>query len=342
MSRAQLTSTVEQNSAGAASPFLAGKNKIINGDFGVWQRGTSFSANNSYTADRWYTNWDGTGATRAFSQQTFTPGTAPVNGYESTYFYRFNQSVAGSGGTYNVLLQKIEDVRIFANQTVTISFWAKAAANITMPSVAVGQDFGSGGSGAVYTTAGSNFALTTSWQRFTATVLFPSISGKTIGTGSNLGLFLYMPLNTTFTVDVWGIQLEAGSVATPFTTASGTVQGELALCQRYYSKSYPQSATPGTTSLSNVNGYFAPVTYANPGDGRLTISFPQIMRTAPTIIVYSPNSGTTAKWFNEASATDVNAATQQIEDGRFTVYINGGTVNVKTYLYIHYTANAEL
>ena len=50
MSRAQLTSTVEQNTGGAVSPYVAGKNKIINGDFGIWQRGTSFSnpANETY------------------------------------------------------------------------------------------------------------------------------------------------------------------------------------------------------------------------------------------------------------------------------------------------------
>ena len=148
MSRAQLTSTVEQSNGGAVAPFLAGKNKIINGDFGIWQRGTSFSNPSSlaYTADRWAIYYDGSGATRTISQQAFTTGAAPVSGYESSFFYRYAVSVAGSGNTANLLRQYIENVRNFAGQTATVSFWAKASANITVPSVGTTQNFGTGGS----------------------------------------------------------------------------------------------------------------------------------------------------------------------------------------------------
>ena len=55
MSRAQLTSTVEQNSAGAAAPVVAGKNFLANGAQEIWQRGTTIAASSSafYSADRW-------------------------------------------------------------------------------------------------------------------------------------------------------------------------------------------------------------------------------------------------------------------------------------------------
>jgi len=60
-------------------------NAIINGAFDIWQRGTSFSAS-GYTADRWSSDFV-TGA-GTISQQAFTPGAAPVTGYEGTYFLR--------------------------------------------------------------------------------------------------------------------------------------------------------------------------------------------------------------------------------------------------------------
>jgi len=263
MSRAQLTSMTADNvvqetlvgstgnsiKGGSVAPFVAGKNKIINGDFNIWQRGTSFSSISSgtFTADRWFVNFDGSGATRSVSQQTFTPGSAPVAGYESSYFLRLATTVAGSGQTYSNLAQRIENVQTFANQTVVVSFWAKANAAISLGTV-FGQNFGSGGSSSVYT-VGPSFTLSTSWARYTGYITLPSISGKTVGTGSYLELDLTWPQNSTFTLDVWGVQLEAGSVATPFTTASGTFQGELALCQRYY---YRQS---GTENASMFLGY---------------------------------------------------------------------------------------
>jgi hypothetical protein len=232
MTRARDIADQQDNSGGAVAPFVAGKNKIINGDFGIWQRGTSFSSG-GFTSDRWLLQIDGSGATRAITQQTFTPGAAPVVGYEGQYFFRYNQSVAGTSATYNVLDSRIEDVRVLAGQIVTVSFWAKAAAATSISS-SIQQVFGTGGSAEVAGLSTSTFTLTTSWVRYSYTGTLASISGKTIGTGSYAALRFNFPLNATFTIDIWGVQLEAGSAHTPFTTASGSIGGELALCQRYY------------------------------------------------------------------------------------------------------------
>jgi hypothetical protein len=256
--------------------YSAGKNKIINGDFGVWQRGTSFTPAASayvFTADRMGVSRDGIGATVTVSRQAFTPGTAPVTGYEGQYFFRYAQTVAGTLGTYlTVCSQKIENVQTFANQSVTFSFWAKADATRTV-SVGYGQIFGSGGSGDVYGSLGSSITLTTSWVRYSVTGTIPSISGKTVGTGSFLELYISGAQNTAQTIDIWGVQLEQGSTATAFQTATGTIQGELAACQRYY------QFIGGTASGFPIVGAYTTTAVSN----RWPIRFPVEMRITPTI-----------------------------------------------------------
>jgi hypothetical protein len=244
-----------------SSPVTGFKNKIINGGFDIWQRGTSFSSpsSGSYSADRFFIGYDGTGATRTISRQPFTPGNA-IPGYEPQFFYRYNQSVAGSGGTYmNILHQRIEDVRTFSGQEITISFWAKSDASRSM-GVVIGQYFGTGGSTTVYNlTATHN--ITTSWNRYYTTINVPSISEKTIGTGVvAFELTLNTGPNTTCTFDIWGIQIEKGSLATEF--EQRFIGDELRMCQRYYetgifgNNSYAAAYTPNVYpgSLPGFNG----------------------------------------------------------------------------------------
>jgi hypothetical protein len=60
------------------------------------------------------------------------------------------------------------------------------------------------------------------------------------------------------TIDFWGIQVEAGSTATAFQTATGTIQGELAACQRYYYRIY------GTANNTNFgSGFCDSTTFRN-------------------------------------------------------------------------------
>ena len=241
-------------------------NYMINGAFDIWQRGTTFAspASGSYSADRWQAGFDGSGVTRTISQQTFTLGSAPVAGYEGEYFYRYAQTVAGTGATFsNVLEQRIEDVRTLAGQTITVSFWAKADAARTLTPV-LGQSFGTGGSpSATVFTAMTSQSITTSWARYSATLTVPSIAGKTIGTNSNDYLAVTLQsatINATQTIDIWGVQVEAGSVATPFRRSSPTLQGELAACQRYYYRIGPfganRSLILGQVFNTTLVGYY--------------------------------------------------------------------------------------
>jgi hypothetical protein len=278
--------------------YAAGKNKIINGDFSVWQRGTTVTFANptsgGFVSDRWQYLCDDGGASsgsKTISQQTFTPGAAPVAGYEGQFFIRVNSTVASSTETYSFLAQLIEDVRTFAGQTITISFWAKAAANTTMQSLAIRQSFGSGGSSAVDTTVTTSIAVTTSWQRFSYSVAVPSVSGKTIGASSFLRIGLFNPTQATFTLDFWGVQVEAGSVATAFQTATGTIQGELSACQRYFYN----HISNGTLNTFGIGYYY------NSTELQSVISFPVTMRTAPTLIA---TSGSNYYSFERANGSD--------------------------------------
>ena len=267
------------------SPYQGFRNKAINGGFDIWQRGTSFSnpASGSYIADRANILYDGSGATRTISQGQFDPYVSgasitatPPTGTSPTYFLRYNQSVAGSSASYNILyINRTEDVRVLAGKTVTVSFYAKAAANLTIGGVYFEQVFGSGGSPSsnVYSTISGSTSVTTSWQRFSYTVAVPSASGKVIGSSANssyTGIIMYLPINTTFTLDIWGLQVEEGSVATPF--EQRPIGTELALCQRYYYT----SGTVYSMAYMSMN--------TNQTGEMLTWAFPVTMRAVPTAV----------------------------------------------------------
>ena len=322
--------------------FAAGKNKIINGDFGIWQRGTSFSPvadAGTFTADRFIFQRNGSGYTATCSRQTFTAGTAPVSGYEGVYFWRYNVTTAGTSNTYAVLDQRIENVQTLAGQTATISFWAKADAARTV-TLDVTQEFGSGGSGQVGTSGGSH-SVTTSWTRFTATVSVPSISGKTIGTGSYLIIRFGFPTGVTETIDIWGVQIEAGSTATAFQTATGTIQGELAACQRYYSKSYPQSVfADGVSVTEGTAQSFAATTSALFN----ATPFPVTMRTAPTVNIYAGagGSGSGSVRNNSAGPVITGISVVTISQTSFTNLNKTGAFTLGNGYGFEYTASAEL
>ena len=280
MSRAQLTSTVEQNTGGAVAPFVAGKNKIINGDFGIWQRGTTFTnpAAGIYTADRFVVSYDTAPSAGSIAQVAFDYSSSPasdklpISGYNSSYFLRSTITTVGSTAVAEIQ-QRIENVRTFAGQTVTLSFWAKAD---SARSSIVYLYQNSGGTGSAYS-ATPTLSVTTSWQRYSFTLSLGSISGFTIGAGSSLYAVIRQVVAAGSVLDIWGVQLEAGSVATPFTTATGTLSGELEACQRYYWRNTGTGYTR-FTQFSPANS--ATLLYAQ-------VQNPIQMRIKPTSIDFS-------------------------------------------------------
>jgi hypothetical protein len=199
------------------------------------------------------------------------------------------------------------------------------------------QNFGSGGSSTVQSTVFPAPALTTSWQRFTYTFTLPSISGKTIGTGSCL--IFYIRNGGTASganLDIWGAQLEAGSVATAFQTATGTIQGELAACQRYYTKTYNLATSPAT--VTNV-GKLVCGASSTSMDYQWAPQFPVPMRTTPTITLYSNATGTSGKIYDANAGSDVNA--NSTAEGERAFSISAVVISGRAYG-VHYVASAEL
>lgn len=318
--------------------YAAGKNKIINGDFNVNQRNFTTATAAAYGFDRW--RFEFSSGTNTYSAQTFTPGAAPVAGYEAKNFAQMAISGQSATSAYNILGQRIEDVRTFANQTVTFSFYAKASSGTPSIGLEITQVFGSGGSPSVFvSTPLGSITTSTSWARYSKTVAIPSISGKTIGTDANSS---YIEANfwlsagsdhatrassigiNNSTFQIWGVQVEASSTASDFATATGTLQGELAACQRYFET--------GTAFQNTRNPSFGD----NNPFGALSGTHFQVAKRSSTTITLGTATATLCYTNSGATTNITNSGFAQI----LLVLTGGGASNMT--ITQPWTASAEL
>ena len=218
--------TKEAANAILAVPAVSDENRIINGSFSIWQRGTSHTGNGYKSTDRWYTATSG--GSVAFARQSHTVGdTFGVN--SPRYFARLGASGHSGASDYALLRQAIEGVRTYEGQTITLLGWAKRASGSGDLYAEFIQQMGTGGSpSAGVTVAGAQVALTTSWAPFAITVDLPSISGKTLGSNSDDSLWLQIWAtggsdydsrtdslgNQTIEIDLWGIHIRLGEHTT--------------------------------------------------------------------------------------------------------------------------------
>lgn len=326
--KASTAGQVATSSGSTTAPALVNntfsfRNKIINGNFDVWQRGTSFSnpSHLDYTSDRWQVSFDGTGGSRSISRLAFTVGQTEVPN-NPTYLLRWNQVTATTGGTYVGIKQNIENVRTFSGQQVVVSFYAKAAVAGSSIYVTIGQRFGTGGSATVLKNSSSD-TLTTQWKKYTFTLTLDSIAGKTIGTDDFVDVGIIFPSNTTYIIDIAQVQIEEGSFATAF--EQRPIGTELALCQRYYQFYDGDISLAGTTTT---------------GSGLLvTTLLPVKMRQAPVISAVS---------FVSSQAQGVSITAAGANDRFFlagrtnTVFPAGGSYGVFSFAYNDVSFNAEL
>jgi hypothetical protein len=308
------------------------RNIIINGAMQVAQRGTSVSSITSSgykTVDRWYTN--ASGATYSQSQESVTVGGETGLPVQFTNFLKHNVT---TGNDNTAIYQYVEDVTSIPSGDVTISFYAKGTTPDGGLKARFFQNFGSGGSTEVELTSEiQSFTLTSTWQRFTATITIPSISGKTVGTSSKFIVVFGQGSSTStdaWVLDVTGVQLEVGEQATPFEHRS--YGEELALCQRYYQQS---------TSIANATSspmWFYSYNASEAWNGN---RFPVEMRSNPTCVLY--NNAGTAGGVHQIGSPDITGVTvnNSSKQGIFLAYKASGFTTDKSHI-AGWTADAEL
>lgn len=298
-------------------------NIILNGQFNIWQRGTSFtsSAVNEYSADRFRT--EGYGHNSVISQQSFTFGQTDVPSYP-TYFCRVASSTTVSAGEYWAFQQRVERPQfISGSETYTLSFWVKSTAPVSAGAFTFGI---------ASMTAESAPALTTSWQKVTATATIAS-------SGSYVSIYLirFGEGEGNITVDIANVQLEVGSVANDFERR--TDGEELALCQRYYEKSHALSTYPGVSSFESSGMFFSRDGTASTVPRYNPVRFAVRKRAAPTMTIYD-GANTSGKISTASALHGYSAYTSNAGETGTMVYGSGFPSHYGNYF--HWVAEAEL
>ena len=299
------------------------KNYIINGNFSVWQRGTSFTGltNGTYSADRWVV-YDSAGN---INYNVIRNAGVFNTGYGATYSFN-------SGTGIRSVIQFIENVTRFkVGSNVTISF--EAYTNSTPYTIAVAIQGAKGTWASATGVVTSNIALTNTKTKYSVTLPIPDWTSLGIDwanlENTKLALKFDLGVETNGRDFILGsVQLEEGSVATPFENRPYGL--ELGLCQRYYEVGRCiQQLGIGTTIGVVLTGQvffktskriFPTITYLDFSGAQNKVSLLN-------------NSGT------ETNGVSVIAGNQTNNDMRLTASTTNTTQNGISFTY---TASAEL
>jgi hypothetical protein len=312
----------------------------------IWQRGTSAAGGYpTYLADRWMNYRAVAGST--FSRQV----TGDTTNLPFIQYCQRLQRNSGNTATNDIIIsQSLESVNSIhlAGKTVIMSFYARAGSNLSssgstmfagiFSGTGTDQNFIAGYTGNA-TVINQSKTLTTTWQRFTVT-------GTVGATATEIGVQLgFTPTGTASTndyIEITGVQLEVGSTATTFSRAGGTIQGELAACQRYFSKSYDQASAPAAVASAGLESRMS----ANRTD-RFAVdysaSLPVVMRVLPTVTLYSNATGASGNIRDNGAGADRATTAINIGEGRYQILINSGVSTTANSGHSwHWTASAEL
>jgi hypothetical protein len=328
-----------------AGPLAGFRNKIINGDFRRWDYATSSSLTSSaayQAANRWAVQMNSTAA------GIFNQDTSITAGLGFKYNAKVGRNNASSSTGQIYLVQALESTTSIplAGQQITLSFYAKAGANFSAASSQLAAN--------LYTSTGTdqsaqamisgtwtNIAtpitatptLTTSWQRFSYTVTLNA-------NVTQLGVaFTFAPVGTAGADDnfyVTGVQLEFGSIATPFEDRGDAIEDTL--CQRFYEKSFPYGTAPAQNA-SSAGSLFVQISTGASGFFGGMILFRTRKRAAPTIVTFNPGASN-ANWRDITNSADRTVSVNNNTDANVQISGSGGVAGAGNY--INWTASAEL
>jgi hypothetical protein len=310
------------------------KNRIINGAMVIDQRNVGASqtftaaAALAYAVDRWYGYCTGANVTG----QQIAGGTTPT---VTQNRYRFTGAASVTAVGFG---QRIEQKNSYdlAGSTCTLS--ADLAISATLTTVTwtayyattTADTFGSLASPTVTQIATGTFTVSSTVTNFSTNISIPAAAT----TGIQI-LFTVGALTAGLTWTIGNVQLEKGSTATSFDYRSqGT---ELALCQRYYEKSYNQDVVPGVASFTP--GFASSTASSNAPTQANGCTFKVTKRANPTCVSYNAVTGASGSAYRVSDGTNV-AITLTSPGYNGIGYIDFAS-NANGY-YWHFTASAEL
>jgi hypothetical protein len=317
----------------AGNPLMF-RNALYNGDMRISQRGTSFTNPSSqYTLDRWYISIYGSTGNGTVSQ--IQSGLANFSNA-----FQLATTSTTAGNWYISQSLETRDVVRFQGQAVTVSFWYRIPTNFTQVwtpylfwTTSIDTAITNSSSPAPNTAGSGTMPNTTAWT-------YTSFQASVPVSAEALSVMFVTFLNVVngATIQITGVQLEKGSVATPYEILPYAT--ELALCQRYYQKSYQQGDYAGT--VTSTNGIIA-VSAVNV-DSIAGTRFNVPMRATPgTTTIYS-TAGTAGKAtvFNGGADTSAITTTYATNVGIGYLYINAANLTQGNGYRYHYVADADL
>jgi hypothetical protein len=336
-----------------------GRNLINNSMMRVAQRGNGPFTAAGYSLDQWvvYVNAD----TVSVARGAFGVG-GPTGDEAAQYFLTSSFTGTSGAAAVNGIVQKIENVARLSGKTIIVSFWANTN---TAPKLGVNvyQSFGSGGSpstGAYVLATGQQFAIGSTWARYSCAIAIPSIVGKTLGTNGDdhtQFIFFYSSGATnnqiagnigvqSGTINIWGVQVE---IAAPGQTQPSPLEKpdlatELVRCQRYFEKSYNQFIAPGAVNGGGrcqalLSQGVTPTAVVGLSQ---TIRYAATKRAVPTITLYSDATGASGKARDNQSNVDVTGTLVVNGDSSFGWSAVQSVASYNVNLTCHWTASAEL